>query len=320
MSGLKKNFLILIFALSFSLSEGQQTPEKPVSYRVFNPFIFNPAITGSKDYSFINLTAGFRDKVNSQLLCGDTRLKKTVPAYFPATETRQFSNVGAGAAVYHDFNGSSRNIGVSASAAYHLPVNKKSLSFVSFGLAAKAVQNTLDYTGLDDSLQSIPSKNTFFPNLDLGIYYYSPRFFAGLSATNLLGNPEDADSLGNTKIPVSQQYFFNTGYKIILHRALGIVLEPSIIVSPTDLDFNDLAEIIHPLLKLYLMDFCIGTYFDNSDSNSFFFQYRYPRFYLGAYFEIPKNTAYYINKPMVELTAGISLKDKKPGSMRHSRW
>ena len=94
MTHFKRIIFFLILTISFNISEGQQTPFNPISYRIFNPYIFNPAIVGSKDYTSINLIAAFQQKATSQLIAGDTRLSKRVSRYY-LEDTREFLNYGA---------------------------------------------------------------------------------------------------------------------------------------------------------------------------------------------------------------------------------
>jgi len=307
----RRNIFILIFIFSCFISEAQETPFNPVSHKIFSPYLFNPAMVGSKDFSSVSTIVSFQDGISSQILSGEARLLKKVPAYSFSEGNQEFGNIGIGGAFFNDLNGASKNIGASASVAYHIPLNKQKLSFLSFGASVKGVQNKLDYGISEDSIVSPGSEETFFPNLDFGVYFYSPSFYAGLSATNLLGNPGTADSLGVYEIPVSQQSFFVLGYKILLSKSQNIVLEPSVIITAREFSFELERNDIQPIIKLYLQDFCMGMYFNDSSINSFFFQYNYPGFYLGAYFGIPKNTVFYLNRPKIELTAGINLSREK---------
>jgi len=101
---------------------------------------------------------------------------------------------------------------------------------------------------------------------------------------------------------------------------MGIVLEPSVIIETDSFNTIKLFENVNPVVKLYLKDFCIGTYFNDRNSTSFFFQYKYPGVYLGAYLIIPKNSAFYIREPVIELTAGLNIKGKKTRSTNQSSW
>jgi hypothetical protein len=75
---------LIIFALIIfqNVSEGQQVPFDPISYRIFTPFIFNPAISGSKDFSSTDLVASIQGSSKSQTISWNTRLSKKVPGYF----------------------------------------------------------------------------------------------------------------------------------------------------------------------------------------------------------------------------------------------
>ena len=320
MSVTKRILCICIFIISCNIAESQLFPLNTVSYKFFNPFILNPAITGSKDYSHVNLVASVHKNTTAQILSGDTRLSKTVPGYFTAQEMKEFLNLGIGGVIFNDVNINSRNIGMSLANAYHMPLSNKSLSFLSFGAAYKGVYNSPKQSTTADTLTTEPIENIFYHNLDLGIYYYGERFYAGLSTTNLLKSQEDPENLSRLGIPVSQHYYFLSGYKFLLSKSWNIVLEPSITMASMDPSFSSITDHIYPTVKLYLMDFCLGYYYHEKSSHSFFFQYRYPRFFLGAFFEIPKKSAYYLKEPIIEISAGINLSRHKYRVIDYSRW
>ena len=164
------------------------------------------------------------------------------------------------------------------------------------------------------------SKKTLYPDFDLGIYYFDTKFFTGLSTTNLLRNTKNNDTVGNRQIPVSRQYFFTAGYKILLIKSLNIVLEPSVLINAFDSTLKDIPDNINPILKLYLDNFCVGTYFLSHGKTSFFFQYKYSMFYIGAFFELPKKSPYFKRKPLVEFTAGINIQIDKSRYSPHNHW
>ncbi|MCX6750238.1 MAG: PorP/SprF family type IX secretion system membrane protein, partial [Candidatus Pacearchaeota archaeon] len=294
---IEKILIIFVFVFSFHKSEGQQTPLNPLSYWIFTPHIYNPAIVGSKDFLSINLNAAVQGKSNTQIISGNARFSKTRYGYFSTPEIKEFKNIGIGGTVFNDIKGLSQNIGVSVAGSYHIPLNTRDLSFLSVGASVKGVYNMLDA----DTIEPMnPAKSTFYPNLDLGIYYFGTNLFAGLSTTNFLGNPEDPDSLGIFAVPVARQYYFTAGYKILLSRSLNIVLEPSVLINAYDSTFNKISDNINPILKLYLDNLCIGTYFLSDGNTSFFFQYRYSRFYIGAFYELPNKSPYFKRTPLVE--------------------
>jgi type IX secretion system PorP/SprF family membrane protein len=315
--GREKILMAVVFIFSFSILNGQQTPLNPISYWVFNPYIYNPGIVGSKDFFSAGFNAAFQGNSNSQLFSGNTRISKTNSGYFSSPDITEFKNVGVGGSIFNDKNGLSRNTGISASASYQFPLSSRKLSFLSFGVSVKGVYNSLD----NDSVGPAHSfKKTLYPDFDLGIYYYGASFFTGLSSTNILGNPWKSDSLDIFKIPVSRQYFFTAGIKILLSKSINLVLEPSVVVVTSDSTFRKISDNINPILRLYIEDFCFGTALGSDSKVSFFAQYRYPKFYVGAYYELATRTAYFKKTPLVEFTLGLNLQQDKSRFSHHSHW
>lgn len=310
-------FLIFLFIFSFCISKGQQTPLSPVSYWVFAPYIYNPAIVGSKDFLTIGANVAFHGESNSQLISGNTRITKTNSGYFSSPDIIEYKNTGIGGSVFKDKDGLSRNTGLSIAGSYQIPLSTLELSFLSFGASVKGVYSSIssDSAELKNTL-----RKTFYTNIDLGIYYYGTNFFTGVSVDNIRGSPWKPDTLGLYKVPVSRQYFLTAGYKFLLSKSLNIVLEPSFLISATDSIFGKLADHINPILRLYLEDFCIGTSFRSGGKISIFGQFRYPRFYVGAFYELANKTPYYKNKPNVEFTLGINIQTDKSRLTNHSHW
>lgn len=312
-----KIILLLLFVFNLYQARAQQTPLGPVSWWVFNPEVYNPAINGSKDFLSIGVNAAFQGSSNAQLISGNGRLTKSGTGYFASPASREFTNSGIGGSAFRDINGNSKNIGISAAWSYHIPVNKNKLSFLAIGVSVKGIYNRLD----NDSVGTARSfKNTAFPDFDLGLYYYGPVFFAGLSATNILGNPFKSDTVAIFRIPAARQYFFTTGFKILLSRSLNIVLEPSLLLIVNDSTHSKVTDNVIPVLKIFLDDFCFGASFHNDGKLSFFSQFRYPAFYVGAYYELEKKTAFFRKQPLIGITLGLNIQHEKPGPAHHRHW
>jgi type IX secretion system PorP/SprF family membrane protein len=321
-------FLLIVFVLLTPLKSinGQQLPLRPVSYRIFTPLILNPAIVGSKDFGSLDLIASWQGKnategkYVSQILSGSTRLSKKAPGSFFTPKYKNFINIGLGGYLFNEESYKSRNMGASLSFSYQLPLNKNLLSFLSFGASIKGLYSKKDSIASADPLLMQEVRHLFYPNIDFGIYYYGPNMFAGISATNLLGNPESPDSLGVFYFPVTRQYYFLAGYKILISRRLNIVIEPSVILNLNEDESQKLTDFIKPMIKIYLQDFCIGSYFHDNDKISLFFQYKYPRFYIGTYLELPKDRPYFKTELNFELAIGISFSEKKSKYNKYYHW
>lgn len=317
MSVIKKLLLIFLSVFSFKVSDGQQTPLNPISNWVFTPYIYNPAIVGSKDFVSIDMNVAFQGKSRTQLISGNTRYSKTRSGYFSSPDIVEFKNLGYGGSVFNDVTGPSKNTGGSIAGSYQIPLTTRKLSFLSFGVSFKGVYNRVDTSTAEPGS---PSQKKFYRNLDLGIYYFGTKFFTGLSATNLIVDTKNNIKAGVFRSPLSRQYFFSAGYKILLSRSMNVVLEPSVLINANDSTLNIISRNIDPVLKLYVENFCIGTYFFSTGKTSFFTQFRYPKFYLGAFFELPKKTAYFRGAPIVQLTMGLNIQLDKSRLSNHSHW
>ncbi len=307
---------LIAFLLLIGLkASAQHTPLNPISNRIFTPFIINPAIAGSKDFMAIDLAATIQGDDFSQLLSSNSRIAKRGPRYFGAPVGKSFTSIGVGGALFNDHSGPSRNIGVSAAASYHIPLNDKNISFVSAGLAVKGIYNIID--SIPDL--GVPGKESIIPNLDAGIYLYSQNLYAGVSVTNLLGSLIDSADMALYNIPVSRQYFFLAGYKLVLSRSLNIVLEPSLLINLDDsLKFGS-KESYNPMLKLYMDAFCLGAYLHDYNNLTFFFQYKFPKLYIGTLIDFPRDVPFYKRDLTVEIAAGINFGGvtKTSGSRYH---
>ncbi len=314
----KKAIFVLVVVFYCSGSFGQQIPLNPISYKLFSPFIFNPAIAGSKDFFSLDLVAGFRTRSNSEIMSANTRISRRIPEYVPSGRTHSFTNIGIGGFAFNDFSNadSTHNSGIGITGAYHIPLNKKGLTYLSIGASVKGMYHFRE----GNSDLGLHGKEFYYPNIDFGIYLYGPGAYAGLSATNFLDRPEDADTISNYQLPVSRQYNFTAGYKFVLSRSLNVIFEPSVIIFTDDSLSFDFKENIEPVLKLYAGNFCLGTYFSDYSNFSFFFQYRYPKFYVGTFIAMPKNSPYYKKSLTAEITLGINLSGNKSGYLKSSQW
>ena len=77
---------------------------------------------------------------------------------------------------------------------------------------------------------------------------------------------------------------------------------------------------IEPALKLYADNFCVGTYFNDFNKTSVFFQYKYKALYIGTYFEMQNGSPFYKTPLRTELILGINLSKIKSGISRHNHW
>ena len=316
MSPNKTTLLIALFIIASIKVFAQHTPLTPISNRVYTPFIINPAIAGSKDFMAIDLAATIQGEDYSQLFSSNTRIAKKGPRYFGAPVGKSFTNFGIGGAIFNDHNGPSRNLGITMAASYHMPLNDNETSFISGGIAIRGVYNIMDSIAETET----PQKETIIPNMDAGIYFYSKNLYAGLSVTNLMGNLTDSVTMALYNIPVSRQYLFLAGYKIVLSRSLNILIEPSIIINLDDSLRFESRTTYNPMLKIYMDAFCIGAYLHNYDNLTFFFQYKFPRLYLGTLVDFPRDVPFYKKDLTIEIAAGLNFGGVTKTSGNRYQW
>ena len=298
--------LLLIAVTGISL-HGQGAPSKLLSIPVYHPMVLNPAFTGSKDFSNISLTTKASKWPDTQILNYNSRLN---------SPDGQFSNVGLGAYIFQEQFDESWNTGLAVAGAYHFALDRQKLNFISLGATLKGV---LAMPRESDEAPSDSLSSIFRPNMDIGVYYYGPHVFAGISATNIFGTNTNGDSTISYS-DFDRQYNFQVGYKFLISKKLGIVIEPSLLSTLDDETISDPFEHIVPYLKVYLKDFYIGSYLKDTDIFALFFQYQFPKFYTGVFLQFPR--VGYLNDENIifEVSVGLNLGKGSPTFTQHRHW
>ena len=189
-----------------------------------------------------------------------------------------------------------------------MSLDKSNLSFISIGTSVKAIYSF--------------NQHSVRPFTDVGVYYYGISFFAGFAANNLGQSSKSPDSLGNYNPPLLKKYLLTLGYKFYISQKSNIVFEPSFVINGNDSTLSKLPSSIHPLLKLYVENVCFGTYFNDYNRISLFLQYKFIGFYLGAFFEVPRKSPYYLynGQPILELSLGLNISNNKQQLLIPGRW
>lgn len=214
---MKKNYLtiinsVLLFICSTMALFGQQDIQ--YTQYMYNPTTINPAYAGNR--GVVSVVGLHRSQWVG--LDGAPR-SESLSINSPISNGR----VGLGANVIRDQIGPTEESFISADFSYTIPTSEK--GNLSFGLKATAhLLNVnflaLDFFGVqsDDPRFQNSIDNRFSPNVGLGLYYHNERFYAGLSAPNLLETRHfDAASLNdeNATSFLSQErvnYYITTGY------------------------------------------------------------------------------------------------------------
>ncbi len=298
---------LLLGGLAGVSLNGQSTPSKILSIPVYHPMVLNPAFVGSKDFTNISLTTIALKSPDSQILNVHKRI---------ASPDGKYSHLGFGAYVFQEQFNLSWNSGVALAGAYHFSLDDQNLHNLSAGATVKGV-----FAVPKESAESISDSlsTKFRPNVDVGVYYYGPHVFAGLSATTLIVPNTDEDSTLNYS-DFDRQFHFFGGYKFLISKKLGIVIEPSLLLSVNDETINDPIKELIPYLKVYLKNFYLGTYMKDLDIFALFFQYQFPKFYTGVFLEFPRIGFLSDENIIFEVSVGLNLGKSDPFFLKYRHW
>jgi type IX secretion system PorP/SprF family membrane protein len=223
---------IPLFLLCFEAS-GQQ--DALFSQYMFNPFAINPAYAGSRNSMSAVLLhrsqwVGISGAPNTQTFAVHSKIKE--------------SGIAVGGNFSHDKIGPSRNFFGALTGGYHVKMPVGHLSFAVRGGVYNSIldNDAITFDNPNDQFQTSGKQSAFAPSFDFGAYYYSNRFYAGLSVNhltkhelNFAGFPTDAS------IFLKRHYMLNTGAVFLVNE--NIALKPSILFryaegAPPSLDVN----------------------------------------------------------------------------------
>lgn len=237
----KGHYLLLLLVLSV-VPELKAQQEIQFTQYIFNTLSVNPAYAGYKDQWFAQMA------LRNQW-AGLEGAPKTGQVSIDGILSPYSRNIGAGLQVTSDKLGPQTATTVYMNYAYRLRLNDEDTKRLSFGIAAGIGSYGLDgseFSPVDGSDGSVFSgnENVWKWNLRLGMYYYSPKWYAGVSVMNVLDNDDNNifgtdDSYYN--IIQNRHIYFITGAIFDLNPDLK--LRPSILVKedfkgPTSLDLN----------------------------------------------------------------------------------
>jgi len=159
---------------------------------MYNVQTYNPAYVGSRQA--ISVVGLYRVQ-----WVGYDGAPKTQTLSVSAPIAKQ--RLGVGFSIENDKIGPMTATGAYADFAYHLPINEKSK--LSFGtkIGANLLSASLSSVKLDDPNDvSFNSniQNKTIPNVGFGMYYYSAKFYAGISTPQILTKTVSGDYQGQS--------------------------------------------------------------------------------------------------------------------------
>jgi type IX secretion system PorP/SprF family membrane protein len=246
---LRRLLLVAVLA-SGATRPGQAQQQAQYSQYMNNNYILNPGVAGSEDYIDIKFSyrtqwTGLEGKPNtyyaslhSSLDRWRSQSKRTMGDW-----RRSFHAVGGLA--YNDVTGPTSRAGLYVSYAYNMALTPTMRA--ALGLSVGMQQFAVDGQKLrfHDPNTRAGSQASRVPDATVGLWVYSPVFYAGVSTAQLLGNElefsysqVDQTEYVNT---LQRHYFITGGVRLPLNT--DFVLVPSVLVksvapSPLSVDVN----------------------------------------------------------------------------------
>lgn len=223
-------------------SHGQQNIQ--FTQYIFNSMSVNPAYTGYKEEWFAQL--GLRSQwvgLNGAPQTGALSVDGIVD---PLNKRH-----GIGFQLTADKLGPQAATSAYANYAFRLRLNEEDTQRLSFGLGAGFTQYSLDGNMLDpitggDQLLPPGKIANWVPDVRFGVYYYNPRWYAGVSVMDLLSGDQSNnifrwDNTTTDNIRRKRHFYVMGGALFDFGRGLGF--RPSVLVKedfkgPTSLDLN----------------------------------------------------------------------------------
>lgn len=239
-------FILLI--LCSGIVKGQQDPM--FTQYMHNPVAINPAYAGSS--GTLNFMAMHR-----QQWVGLEGAPKTLTLSVNSPFIGY--NIGVGLSVIHDEIGPSKQTGIYADYSYHLKITEKvKLAFGIKGGVNIYDVNLLNLLGAqnDDKILLFGARKMYLPNVGLGSYLYSDRFFVGLSIPKMLQNSLSDDENNLNVLSMEERHFFISA-GVVLDIKENIRFKPTSTMrivngAPASIDFSG-AIILHDKLWIGAM-------------------------------------------------------------------
>lgn len=212
--------ILLILCLLASVGIDAQEKALLYSHYTFNGLAINPAYAGSRDLLSLNLShrnqwLGFEGAPVYNIFAAHTPLKKT--------------SMGVGLLVMNESIGLRRYTGVYANYAHRIEMGRGKLALGLKAGIASGRYGSIDL-GNDDAVFGENAESFLLPNFGVGAYYYTPRFYAGLSVPLIMGYKSNDAGEVVVYHNISQYAVYLTS-GITLKVAENWAVQPSVLVN-----------------------------------------------------------------------------------------
>ncbi|WP_117882215.1 PorP/SprF family type IX secretion system membrane protein [Aureibaculum luteum] len=229
------SFLLIVLSLVSIAGFSQQDPQ--YTQYMYNMNIVNPAYAGSRG----TLSIGLLGRLQWVGIEGAPKTA-TMAIHAPLGK-----NLGGGFSAILDEHGPVKETNVYADVSYTINTSeegrlafglKGGITFFDVGLLSLVLPQTAP--GVDPLFSD--NVNETLPNFGAGVYYYTDKFYVGLSAPNLLETKHlEQDNGTISKASEKMHYFGTVGYVFSLSETLKFkpsVMAKAVTGSPLSLDAN----------------------------------------------------------------------------------
>lgn len=228
--------VLVVVTLLTGLGSVQAQQDAHYSQYMFNQLAFNPAYAGSRDALSATML------LRKQWLGFDgSPTTGNINMHTPIGNERH----GVGFNFEHDAIGVTSQNNLALSYAYRLPVGK---GFLNLGLCAgllnyKTRFSQVNTTDPDPSKPSVDA-SAFLPRAGAGAYFYTPKFYAGVSVPNLLaGRYFGSGNQTAGQLASKQSLHMFTMVGAILPLGSSVAFRPSAVMkfvpnAPIQFDLN----------------------------------------------------------------------------------
>ena len=234
MKNITKYIILIVASLFWMKSEAQQLPLFSQYY--YNPFVYNPAFTGTAETNnaYLIHRSQWKDMPGSP-----TTYALTIDGSVKEKE------IGLGLSLFNDQTDIFSRTGLYGSYSYHLPLNSEHNIYV--GLSAGVIDNKIDFsrtnvTDVNDPLLYNTNRRKVTTDATFGLSYFWQDLTVGFSVPQLLGKKINYDEDNtNVYMRLRRHFIGSVMYNFEINEDIDFI--PSIMTraakgSPFQFDVN----------------------------------------------------------------------------------
>lgn len=252
-------FFRILMLIGFAIPAMAQLDPQFTHYSFTSQYI-NPAYAGSRGVIALNALSRLQwtsfDGAPTQFAVG---------AHAPVGKTSSIQKVAVGVQAFGEEIGARRNIGLNLQYAYRIPISR--VGVLSLGLQAGFSSYSFDVNKVSSTSQIFSTSfNTFSPNLGVGAFFYSPRYFIGVSVPKIIENniSNTTSDAATDEAREDRNYYATVG--AVLPATDDIVLKPSVIFKISEQGRSDFETQIN---AFYLQRYSVGLGYRYEEAVSF---------------------------------------------------